>query len=147
MNFLERLQASINQRQDGIPFEKIRVNRKDVKDLLYHFDRLDQEARERYRQTKGVRRKNENEIKVQLFDKYPEFAEVIGELDHAIAIHRPMHSAHEGYAVIKEELEELWNEIKKRNPNPDLLRLEASHIAAMGIRFMIDILRHGGKKS
>lgn len=54
MNFLERLQASINQRQAGIPLEKIRVNRKDVKELLYHFDRLDQEARERYRQTEGV---------------------------------------------------------------------------------------------
>ncbi|MEN6567173.1 MAG: hypothetical protein ABFC57_12835 [Veillonellales bacterium] len=74
-------------------------------------------------------------------NRYPEFAEVIEELEKAIKNHVPMNSAHEGYAVIKEELDELWDEVKKRNPDPELLRMEARQVAAMGIRFMIDILR------
>lgn len=43
------------------------------------------------------------------------------ELRRAQNLHREMASAHEGYAVILEELEELWLEVKKREP--DLARM------------------------
>ncbi len=47
-------------------------------------------------------------------------------------------SAHEGYAVIKEEVDELWDEIKK-DQSPFEMREEAVQIAAMALRFIIDI--------
>ena len=52
-----------------------------------------------------------------------------------------MVSAHEGYAILKEELDELWDEIKKKNAdhNLDLMRKEAIQVAAMAIRFIIDV--------
>lgn len=48
------------------------------------------------------------------------------------------HSTHEGYAVIKEEVDELWDEIKKEKsvfPNY-LQRAEVVQIMAMCIKFM-----------
>lgn len=49
-------------------------------------------------------------------------------------------SAHEGYAVILEELDELWDEVKgndlKRN---ERMRAEAIQVAAMAIRFIEDL--------
>jgi hypothetical protein len=70
---------------------------------------------------------------------------VINELNVATQLHGPFHSAHEGYAVIKEELDELWDEIKlKRSErNPVNLREEAVQVAAMAIRFLVDIAEDG----
>jgi len=51
----------------------------------------------------------------------------------------PMASAHEGYAVILEEMDELWEVIK--NPPFDHKRgkaEEAIQVAAMAIRFLVD---------
>lgn len=65
--------------------------------------------------------------------------EVRDELIKASAKFPPMNSGHEGYAVIKEELEELWKEVKKYPRAPKtLMRKEAVQIAAMAIRFVID---------
>lgn len=47
-------------------------------------------------------------------------------------------SAHEGYAVIKEEVDELWDDIKG-NVNLKLMEKEAVQVAAMAIRFILDI--------
>ena len=51
-------------------------------------------------------------------------------------------SAHEGYAVLLEEMDELWREIKdeKRDPieRAIALRAEATQVAAMAIRLMMD---------
>jgi glutamyl-tRNA reductase len=63
------------------------------------------------------------------------------ELDKATDTWPNMASAHEGYAIIKEELDELWEEIKL-NPskrNVDRLRSEATQVAAMAIRFLKDL--------
>ncbi len=49
-------------------------------------------------------------------------------------------STHEGYAVILEELDELWDCIKTKGTTLDELREEAVQVAAMAIRFMIDCL-------
>jgi hypothetical protein len=45
------------------------------------------------------------------------------------------HSAHEGYAVILEELDELWDSIKANKPD----RQEAIQVAATALRFVLDI--------
>lgn len=70
----------------------------------------------------------------------PTLDQVINELRSARAHHNPMHSAHEGYAVLKEELEELWDEIKKRKPDIEAMRKEAIQVAAMAIRFIEDVI-------
>lgn len=50
------------------------------------------------------------------------------------------HSYHEGYAVIQEELDELWYEIKNKPPlNNDLIKKEAIQLAAMALRFITDL--------
>ena len=55
------------------------------------------------------------------------------EIEKAVAKHPPMHSPHEGYSVILEELDELWDEVKAdRGRNTDAL-LEALQTAAMEI--------------
>ncbi|MBA7577647.1 hypothetical protein ES708_19500 [subsurface metagenome] len=55
--------------------------------------------------------------------------------------HPYFNSYHEGYAVIKEELDELWEEVKKY-PNQDNknLKKEAIQIGAMALRFVYDLL-------
>lgn len=59
------------------------------------------------------------------------------ELRAAMEKFGPMASAHEGYAVIQEELDELWDEVKAGNrPNA---RAEAIQVAAMAVRFLIDV--------
>lgn len=60
-------------------------------------------------------------------------------LDKALSKHPPMHSPHEGYAVILEEMEELWAEIKTQTIDPQKMRKEAAHLTAMGLRFLMDV--------
>lgn len=53
----------------------------------------------------------------------------------------PFHSAHEGYAVILEEVEELKREVfqKKQYRKQEHMKHEAIQIAAMAIRFITDV--------
>lgn len=46
-------------------------------------------------------------------------------------------SAHEGYAVIKEELDELWDVIKSTHDYRNM-QDEARQVAAMALRFLVD---------
>jgi hypothetical protein len=73
--------------------------------------------------------------------------EAIGlEYDRAIQIHKAFNSAHEGKAVIEEELDELWLAIKE-NPKNEMERIarlrnmkeEAIQVAAMALRFLVDV--------
>ena len=50
----------------------------------------------------------------------------------------PFASYHEGYAVLKEEVEELWDEIKGQQRN-DVLLEKAIQIGAMAMRFIMDL--------
>lgn len=59
------------------------------------------------------------------------------ELLRANNTHPLFNSKHEGYAVIKEELEEMWDEIKKRNPVNFRVQSECVQVAAMAIKLLI----------
>jgi len=64
--------------------------------------------------------------------------DVLNELARAEEIYPPFNSAHEGYAILLEELDELWDEVKRKPADLDLnlMYLEATQVAAMAIRFM-----------
>ena len=66
------------------------------------------------------------------------------ELNEATALFGPFDSWHEGGGVIKEEYDELWDEIRKVRNRRDMsnvvaLRKESKQLAAMAIRFMVDL--------
>lgn len=63
---------------------------------------------------------------------------VLGEVDRAVHLHGEFVSAHEGYAVLLEELDELWEEIKKNPRDEKKLKSEAIQVAAMALRFLED---------
>lgn len=65
--------------------------------------------------------------------------EAAAELSRALSLHGPMHGPHEGYAVLLEEVDELWDEVRKRHPDPAAMRKEAIQIAAMALRFVYDV--------
>jgi hypothetical protein len=50
-------------------------------------------------------------------------------------------SAHEGYAVLLEEIDELWDEVKLNHSDQSKRRMreEAIQIGAMAMRFVIDV--------
>lgn len=53
----------------------------------------------------------------------------------------PMKSAHEGYAVLLEEVDELWDEVKGHCSleNTARMRKEAIQVAAMAIAFVVEV--------
>lgn len=65
------------------------------------------------------------------------------ELKRAMTLHPgSMRNAHEAYAVLLEEVDELWDEIKKNSKTRDPLKMreEAIQVAAMAARLIIDVL-------
>lgn len=69
--------------------------------------------------------------------------EVEKEYDRATSKFPPFNSAHEGFAILLEEVEELKAEVfknhyKRSGENMDGLRREATQTAAMAIRFLND---------
>lgn len=64
--------------------------------------------------------------------------EVRREVLRARNKHEPMHSPHEAYAVIKEEVDELWDDIKADRGRDTCACVEAIQIAAMGVRYVMD---------
>lgn len=50
-------------------------------------------------------------------------------------------SAHEGYAVLFEEVDELWDHVKVKQKFRDIdaMKKEAIQVAAMALRFAIDV--------
>jgi hypothetical protein len=76
------------------------------------------------------------------------YDEVKEEMKKAIAANPPFHSAHEGYAVILEELDELKEEVWKKKKARDYrnMHAEAIQVAAMAIRFICDVCLEGEVK-
>ena len=64
------------------------------------------------------------------------------ELARARDGHAPQNSLHEGYAVLLEEVDEFWDEVKKKTKNRDLKKTlaELVQIAAMAQRTAEDVL-------
>lgn len=70
------------------------------------------------------------------------FDDVEAELKRALEKFPSFNSGHEGWAVIKEELDELFERVRLKQSTPDrdqLMYGEAMQVAAMAIRFMIEI--------
>jgi len=79
---------------------------------------------------------------INLDDKLNDvLADIKAELQVAMKRFPPMNSAHEGYGVLLEEVDELWEIVKMKQKDRDLvnMRKEAVQVAAMAIRFAIDI--------
>jgi len=73
---------------------------------------------------------------------------VKAELAGARAGHGPIATAHEGYAVILEELDEFWEEVRKKRKDrdPHLMLHELVQLAAMVQRTAEDLeLVEGGR--
>ena len=64
---------------------------------------------------------------------------VINELDSAIEKFPLFNSSHEGYAVLKEEVDELWDEIKNNKDPQSIMnqKKEAVQVAAVAIKFLM----------
>jgi hypothetical protein len=67
--------------------------------------------------------------------------DVADELGRALNKFEGFNSGHEGYAVILEELDELKEEVwkNKKTRDPAKMRAEAIQVAAMALRFVLDV--------
>jgi len=74
------------------------------------------------------------------------FGDAATELSTAMkAYYSPFASAHEGYAVIAEEVDELWEHVRfpYKQRNAESMRRECIQIAAMAARFAIELCETG----
>jgi hypothetical protein len=62
--------------------------------------------------------------------------EVARELASAVLKFGAFHNDHEGWAVLREEVDELWEAVKADDPMA--ARAEAVQVAAMAVRFVVD---------
>lgn len=84
-----------------------------------------------------------------IVDKTHLLNEISDELDRALKTFPPFNSAHEGYSVLAEEVDELWEhvKVKQKNRDAEAMQKEAIQIAAMAIRFALEVCAHqNGKK-
>lgn len=65
--------------------------------------------------------------------------EIRAELARSMTKHAAMHSPHEGMSVINEEVDELWDLVKTDMARTVEGRKEAMQVAAMGLRFALDV--------
>lgn len=66
---------------------------------------------------------------------------VESEVFRARRKHEGMKTPHEGYAVILEELDELWELVKADNAVGQAARSEALQIAAMAVCYILEVAR------
>jgi NTP pyrophosphatase (non-canonical NTP hydrolase) len=74
-------------------------------------------------------------------DVAPVVQRVLTEVQSAKDNWPPWNSAHEGFAILKEEVDELWDHVKTKQKNRDLkgMQTEAIQVAAMAIRFATEV--------
>lgn len=67
--------------------------------------------------------------------------DILAELEKAMGNFAPMNSAHEGFAVLAEEVDELWGHVKTNQGKRDIaaMRKECIQIAAMAVRFAVEV--------
>jgi len=75
------------------------------------------------------------------------FGLILKEFAHANKTYEPYNSAHEGFAFLKEEVDELWEEIKKKPQDYDMeaMTKEAAQIGAVALRFLIHVCLKEGQ--
>ena len=58
---------------------------------------------------------------------------------------RRMASTHEGWAMVMEEVDELWDEVKRKQDKqrPKRMRKEAIQIAVAAVWFAMEVMRNG----
>ena len=65
--------------------------------------------------------------------------QIVAEYRRAADKFPAFNSFHEGYAVLLEEVDELWDEVRKKEPTTDTIRKEAVQVAAMAIRIIAEL--------
>ena len=65
--------------------------------------------------------------------------DILLEYNRALEKFPPFASRHEGYAILKEELDELWDAIKDKKATDEEIRNEAIQVGAMALRFLVDL--------
>jgi hypothetical protein len=67
---------------------------------------------------------------------------IINEFKRATSMYGAFNSAHEGYAALLEEVDELWDEVKKNPKKRDYeaMKKEAVQVGAMAFRFLVDVI-------
>jgi len=70
--------------------------------------------------------------------------EVGAEVERAERLFPAMNSPHEGWAVIREELDELWDLVRKDYGTGPQAREEAIQVAAMAVRYVLDLTTEVG---
>lgn len=81
---------------------------------------------------------------LQGFDDCDAASDAVREFRAAREKFAPFNSAHEGFAVLKEEVDELWDEVKKggtQKRSKTRMRKEAIQVAAMALRFIEDVCK------
>ena len=75
------------------------------------------------------------------------FNEVQTELKRIRDLYRPIHSTHEGYALLLEKFRELEREVFSKPPSWDVvgIREECIQVAAMSIRIILDCCSTDGE--
>jgi len=66
---------------------------------------------------------------------------IITEYNHTIIKQPPFSSTYEGWAMIRQQVDELWEQVKKDETEnvKAIMCKEAAQIGAMAMRFMIDL--------
>ncbi len=82
----------------------------------------------------GLRVQSEYKTKQEQWDLI--LKDIVLELKLANSKFPPFNSLHEGYAVMLEEFDEMWEEIRKKEPNTSEIYLEVIQIAAMSVKFL-----------
>ena len=67
---------------------------------------------------------------------YTLLADVEAEVAHAMGDHGPFRSAHEAYGVLAEEVDEFWDEVKRKRADRSTARMRAEliQVAAVAIK-------------
>ena len=66
-------------------------------------------------------------------------ARVLAEFERAQGLFPPFHSAHEGFAILLEEMDELKETVFKKGFTSADQCQEAQQVAAMAFRFLVDV--------
>ena len=75
-----------------------------------------------------------------------EALESIAQENHRVRVelgHPKLNSYHEGYGLLMEEVQELFEEIRQRYPEKDEIYTEAMHVAQVAVRRMAELCGEG----